>query len=394
MIAPISSVNPGANYILLSRLNDIHLRSLDAARDPFSIRGSRTSSSAFRSLRSLNFTSTNFSGPPGRVIATGRENDVRVQGGFFKLQFDGKERFSTSVSLDIDKRGRVFDRSTGARLQKLEGNETSTFRIKRGDRTLQNGPSTGISFSGNLSSGLSIGESTSQDIELFDAEGDIIELDAGFTATDDNEFTLSLTDPTSGDSVFEGTLTFNEDGTVESLTPADGDNESNITIPTDNNPLEIAVDELDFSDFILSENTISLEAQQTSGVVEGTLDTLSINQSGELFGTFSNGGTRSFGEVAFARFANPSELGAGIGRLFEATTESGRPKIQSLSDNDFPLLTGFLDVESPESGRQRIADLLLRNQYNSPFFNSGFNNPFNTIQFAFQPQGQLFDRFS
>ena len=145
---------------------------------------------------------------------------------------------------------------------------------------------------------------------------------------------VDAADSTSGNTEIQaqGTLTFSTAGVLSS--------ESSITYPTGG---------FDFSGGATQNQTISFNfgtslaeggtgtdgvtqygnssaiySQQQDGYASGSLQALSIDADGSITGIFSNGKTKSMGQVVLADFANPSALTSMGKNLFAESTASGQ----------------------------------------------------------------------
>jgi flagellar hook protein FlgE len=126
-------------------------------------------------------------------------------------------------------------------------------------------------------------------------------------------------DPTLG----TGTLTFNSQG---QLTASTG---TTLSIDRANtgagSPLTIG---LDFAKLTsLTSRDSSLISTRQDGSQRGTLDSFSIGTDGTIVGSFSNGQTRTLGQVAVATFANNRGLIDKGGNMFVPGGDSGDPLI-------------------------------------------------------------------
>jgi flagellar hook protein FlgE len=120
-----------------------------------------------------------------------------------------------------------------------------------------------------------------------------------------------------------GTLTFNSQG---QLTASTG---TTLSIDRANtgagSPLLIG---LDFAKLTsLTSRDSSLISTHQDGSQRGTLDTFSIGTDGTVVGSFSNGQTRTLGQVAVAKFANNRGLVDKGGNMFVPGGDSGDPLI-------------------------------------------------------------------
>ncbi len=77
----------------------------------------------------------------------------------------------------------------------------------------------------------------------------------------------------------------------------------------------------------LSDATSNIAAVSQDGSPIGTLESFSIGEDGVITGIYSNGLLRAQGQIALAKFANPTGLQAGAGNIFSTTPNSGTAAI-------------------------------------------------------------------
>ncbi len=122
-----------------------------------------------------------------------------------------------------------------------------------------------------------------------------------------------------------GTLAFNSDGQIVSVTG------NTIQVQRDNtgavSPLQI---DLNFDKVtILAGQQSDLVMISQDGFSVGVLDTFAVGDDGVITGTFSNGLTRPFGQIALATFTNPEGLIGGVNNLYVVGPNSGAAVITS-----------------------------------------------------------------
>jgi len=129
------------------------------------------------------------------------------------------------------------------------------------------------------------------------------------------------TDPNTN--LISGTLTFDSSGKLISS--------ANDTVPIDRTntgaltPLNI---KLDFSQMTsLTSRSSDLLMSHQDGNEIGTLDDFSIGTDGKITGSFTNGQSRTLGQVAIASFDNPQGLNDQGGNMFKTSSSSGNPVI-------------------------------------------------------------------
>lgn len=104
---------------------------------------------------------------------------------------------------------------------------------------------------------------------------------------------------------------------------------------------------------------------ENAGHKYGTLSGFKIQQDGKIYGRFSNGDSRLFGQIAVATFANPSGLEAVGNSMYEASmnsgdfdgigidiSEVGKFSVGALEMSDVDLATEFTNMITTQRGFQ------------------------------------------
>jgi len=148
-----------------------------------------------------------------------------------------------------------------------------------------------------------------------------------------------------------GTVTFYQSGRLSST--------SNTMIQVDRtntgaaDPLSFT---LDFSNVSgLSTGQSSLVLTQQDGFPPGVLDSFSIGADGTITGTFTNGLSRTLGQIALATFANPAGLVRETNNLYRTGPNSGEAVITTpLSMGAGRILSGSLELSNVDLSREFI----------------------------------------
>lgn len=169
-------------------------------------------------------------------------------------------------------------------------------------------------------------------------------------------------DPPVDISVGTGLLTFDGEGNLLSAT--------NTTVSIDrrqvpsNKPLEF---KLDFSNVSgLSASKSSIAATRQDGSAQGKLTSYIIGEDGIIRGVFSNGVTRSLGQIQLARFANPAGLEQVGQSMFREGVNSGLPLTGDPNSNGIgKVVAGARELSNTDIGRSMIELVLASTQYRS-----------------------------
>lgn len=290
----------------------------------------------------------------GVIESTGKPLDMAIQGdGYFVYQLFGREYFSRSAPINRDSEGYLVDPNTGAILQgynvvrdangfivrdangngsinKVVSNlQIPTTTISPPKQTQQ------IKLSGNLDASATDGTTASTSIIVYDDLGASHTLRFTFTKTaNSNEWSITGEIDATAFTLATTTVTFNGNGTINTPTSL------NITAQTLNQALNQQVfDETTPKDITIElapannllqgltqfagASTVSFAYQD--GFPTGDLIDLSVDETGKVWGSFTNGKTELLGQVALARFANPSALVREGNNYFSVSPDSGLP---------------------------------------------------------------------
>ncbi|MFQ5705948.1 MAG: flagellar hook-basal body complex protein [bacterium] len=185
---------------------------------------------------------------------------------------------------------------------------------------------------------------------IYDSLGTPHTANIEFTKTENERewrFTVTLS---GSETVLEGgsgTLTFKPDGSIETIA-YDGA-ESAFKFDPNNGANPVAIN-LDFGNasgvngltqFDGSSNVI---IPTQDGQPHGALSSLSIDESGRIIGSFTNGNNRLIAQIALAKFNNPGGLVHLGNNIFEKTEGSGSPLIgKAGEDISTAVISGSLE---------------------------------------------------
>lgn len=273
----------------------------------------------------------------GSLQYSGRPLDLAIEGGGFLTLSDGNAQYYTrDGSLTVDSNGSLVTSGTGMRVMGWSADprtgqidnsaSLSEIRLPLGQWALARQTSE-VSYTGNLDATVADGNAVSTTYDVFDSLGKSHTLKVTFTkSTTPGEWNWSATSPDgSFDTTGTGTVTFDTSGKIVS----GGHGAATLTL-TDANGANTAIGmDLDFSKLTslagTGKSTVSPAAQ--NGLPLGTLNSYTINSSGVVTGTFSNGMTQAIAQVALADFTNPGGLAQVGGNVFSQSANSGLAQI-------------------------------------------------------------------
>lgn len=236
----------------------------------------------------------------------------------------------------------IYDNKGDKYSVKLIFNETTTtgqYNVSIGDITDDNGKSIFVTQNGNqyAASGVSVTLGTSAYTPTVDA-------DTG---------EITSTSPTVS-------LVF--DAATGKFTSVGGNDSESVTITINQNPNPFAPVEVDFSQMTnySSGGTSTVAGTRgdkdgiNAGKQVGEMQSISIDSSGKIIGSYTNGTSKYLGQIAVAEFSNPSGLEAIGGNLFAETKNSGEFDGIGIdpSTGDSSLTTGALEMSNVDLSAQ------------------------------------------
>jgi flagellar hook protein FlgE len=179
-----------------------------------------------------------------------------------------------------------------------------------------------------------VGDTYSTSVTAYDSLGESHVLTIDYTKTADNEWSYSITVPSTDvngtgttTEVASGTMTFDSSGNLTS--PSGTVSDISVTGLADgaaDMKLTWNLDGSGSSPIITQEATTSAtSATSQDGYTAGTLTSYTVNSDGTVEGEFSNKQTQVLGQVAIASFANEQGLSqVGSSGDYQATAASGQ----------------------------------------------------------------------
>ena len=169
-----------------------------------------------------------------------------------------------------------------------------------------------------------------------------------------------------------GTLLFNGDGTLASITPTSGTASLTnpiITVPPSGSTFADGANQLSFTWHLTDANgnglltqeaaTSSTASIQQDGAASGTLKNFNIGSDGTITGAFSNGTTAVLGQIALASFADEQGLSRTGNNDFEPTLASGQPTIGAPTTGGLGTLSGGALEQSNVDIATEFANLIV-----------------------------------
>jgi flagellar hook protein FlgE len=134
------------------------------------------------------------------------------------------------------------------------------------------------------------------------------------------------------------------------------------------NPLTVSMDFDSGTDAVSSftDSASNLAAVFQDGSPIGTLGSFSIGEDGTISGSFTNGLTRTIGQVALAKFSNPEGLVDAGDNLFGSGPNSGTPLIAKPRDfGTGRVVGGALELSNVDLSQEFINMILASTGYSA-----------------------------
>jgi len=298
----------------------------------------------------------------GSIETTNRPLDLALQGdGYFVYNYFGKEVYSRAGAIAKDKDGFLVDSSTGAFLKgyNVEFDANGRFvkdangynNVRKSVENMKIPPNIvsppkqtqNISATGNLDANAAIGDKRETSINIFDNQGGSHTITITYTNTAKNTWGVSAKLDGQYDitTITPASITFNNFGVPDTgmdkidIPTADMNTALGFTafdVATTNVTVKLydATNPTSGLTQFAGPNTASLVEQD--GHTQGSLNDVSVDSTGKIWGAFSNGEAEVLGQVAVAKFANPSALMKDGQNFLVVSPDSGRANTGTAGD--------------------------------------------------------------
>ena len=334
------------------------------------------------------------------TTGTGRSLDLAINGnGFFMVSNNGEKLYTRAGAFYPDKSGNVVDAS-GNKLQgygvNAAGNVVSGVLtdLKIDSSNLAPSPTGIITIASNLNSSSAVPTVTTFDpsdvnsytstfsTPLYDSQGYELSMSQYFAKTGTNAWTMytlvdgrNAADPTStvADSM---NVTFKSDGSLDTSTLA---TTGNLTVNTDGTftlanwkpaaqttgvwagngaAAKVGGVKLDMLATTQTNSVSGAITKTQDGFSTGQLSAMSVDPTGNLFATYTNGQSKVIGQVSLTNFANVQGLAPAGGTSWRETYASGVPVTGVPESGTLGSLTGEALEDSNVNLTSELVDLI------------------------------------
>ena len=312
---------------------------------------------------------TNFG--QGNITATTNPLDIAINGsGFFRLDTNGVVTYSRTGQFHVDKDGYIVN-ATGSKvtgygvdatgalvaanpgpLQVSTSDLTPTATSKGGIVLNLDSREAAIALPFNVSNPATYNKATS--MTVFDSLGNPHTESSYFVKTAANTWSVyGSMDGAAGTSL--GTLSFLANGTLNLAASPMPINVSNALTNGATTPLAFTLDFTGSTQFGSAFGTTSLTQD---GFTSGKLGGFSVSDDGTMVGRYSNGQTRTMGQVVLANFANAEGLQSLSGNAWAETSASGQPLVGVAGSGSLGALQSGAVEESNVDLTKELVDMI------------------------------------
>jgi flagellar hook protein FlgE len=282
-------------------------------------------------------TTTDFTG--GSLTKTTNSTDMALNGsGYFVVEKAGLQQLTRAGNFQLDQSGNLITTDGSSVMGYAAANgvvntNTPLTALQVPVDATQAAQATGsFGITANLDAATAVGGTFSTTITMYDSLGTSHAATINFDKTAANTWSYAITLP-NGDSTGvannTGTLTFSADGAL--LTPAanvagikftgmaDGASDMNFTWDLYNSNGAPQIGQ--------TVGTSTVTASTQNGFASGSYSGFSVDASGVISASFSNGQTQNVGEIAIASVTNSEGLELAGGNNYQTTAASGAASV-------------------------------------------------------------------
>ena len=308
----------------------------------------------------------------GNIRTTSNPLDLAINGnGFFRIEQNGAVSFSRNGQFHLDKDGYIVN-AAGARLTGYGVDAAGTLLVANpgplqvSAAQLQANPTTEAGIGLNLDAGEAIialpfdindpkTYNRATAITVYDSLGNSHALSTYYVKTAANTWSVyGAMDGTALPAVL-GTLNFNPDGTLNTGTTTLPFSVSAALTNGATTPFAFT---LDYGDATQYGSPFSVDALTQDGYAAGQLSGYAVGADGTILGRYSNGESRTLGQVMLASFANPQGLQPLGGNAWAETAASGQPLPGVPGSSHFGVLQSGAVEESNVDLTQELVDMI------------------------------------
>ncbi len=314
----------------------------------------------------------------GTISTTSNPLDVAINGnGLFRMDTGGQITYSRNGQFHLDKDGFIVN-ATGAELTgysvDASGNivAAAPAPLQVSSSQLQANMTTKSSIGLNLDSSDAVVTGTfdptdsttynsSTSMAVYDSLGNTHTLATYYAKTGANTWAVYGTMDGTALPASLGTLTFNTDGTLDTTATTLPFNVSDALTNGATTPFAFT---LDYSKATQFGSSFSVDALSQDGYTAGLLSGYNIAGDGTLQGQYSNGQTRTLGQIALARFTNLNGLQPLGNNQWRESSDSGQAIIGAPGSSNFGVVqSGAVEESNVDLTNELVAMITAQRVY-------------------------------
>lgn len=271
----------------------------------------------------------------GSVQDTGRLTDMTIQGnGYFVVNKGTQTFYTRDGSFTVAPDGTLTMGANGMTVQgwpaKSDGTIDKTqplgnIKIPVGTQTAS--PTSKVGLNGNLDASQPASSSSQfvTPVTVYDSLGNAHNLSATFTKTGNGAWSYAITDPSGKATIAgggSGNLSFDSSGQFQTT----GSSTPQLQLSYGNGAASQTV-AIDFSQISQLTQASQVNVATTDGAAGGAIATFSVGKDGGITAVYSNGTSKTIGQIALADFRNPDGLIREGDNLYSTGVNSGSPQV-------------------------------------------------------------------
>lgn len=279
---------------------------------------------------------------------TGRSLDLAISGdGYFVVKQGGAQFYTRAGNFYLDEEGTLVN-GDGYKVQSYNNGVLEDIKVDV-NSILPATKTTKIDINGNFPSNVSGTTEQLQQVKVVDANGKehTIEMNVKNTGTNKWEFTLQdKALSTAAPLVIKMDYTNTTPDFKFVLPPSTTETTTGqLTVNNEGGtPSTLA---LNIGDFNVTKDGSNLNALfSPDGTTQGSIESFSIGQMGEISGVFSNGRVETLGTIALAKFSNNAGLSKVGNNMFQDSVNSGTANIGAPGNGYGTIASGALEMSN------------------------------------------------
>jgi flagellar hook protein FlgE len=314
----------------------------------------------------------------GTISTSSNPLDVAINGnGFFRMDTAGAITYSRNGQFHLDKDGYIVN-VTGGKLSgysvdsagSIVASAPSPLQVSSGQLQANMTTAAGIGLNLDSSKAAAVGAfdptdsatyNNSTSMAVYDSLGNSHTLATYYAKTGANTWAVYGTFDGATLPASLGTLTFKTDGTLDTTATTLPFNVSQALTNGAATPFNFT---LDYSKATQFGSSFSVDTLSQDGYTAGLLSGYSISDDGVLQGQYSNGQTRTLGQVALARFTNVNGLQPLGNNEWRDSSESGQAIIGAPGSSNFGVVqSGAVEESNVDLTKELVSMITAQRVY-------------------------------